>query len=229
MTCVPFIFPFYSRKHALIINLIANLITSHIANYLQAEREIQTCQVEFDRQVEVTRVLMEGLGAAHNKHVELLGKYVESQISYYNKCQSIITDLQQDLSSSLPLTSTGNKQFYVKSVDVVAPGDSSSPTVVNNGATNQVTSSTNGQSSSAKDSQSGQQEKLITDLEDIKVMKARVVCDFNPTKSDEMAVSTAEILSVTRLPSDPDWMLCVKDSDAKKRGKVPLAYLEILN
>ena len=38
--------------------------------------------------------------------------------------------------------------------------------------------------------------KLITDKEDIKVMKAGVVCDLNPTKIDEMAVSTGEILSV---------------------------------
>lgn len=179
--------------------------------------------MEFDRQVEVTRVMMEGLGAAHNKHVELLGKYVECQIAYYNKCQSIITDLQQDLSSSLPLTSTGNKQFYVKSVDVVAPGQN----VVKNG----TSESTNVQTLSG--GKGGQQLRtsdanLITDMEDIKVMKARVVCDFNPTKSDEMAVSTGEILSVTKLPADPDWMLCVKDSDANKRGKVPLAYLEIL-
>ena len=56
---------------------------------------------------------MDGLGAAHNnllnKDIELLGKYVECQISYYNKCQSIIGDLQQDLLTSLPFTSTGNK------------------------------------------------------------------------------------------------------------------------
>ena len=171
--------------------------------------------------MEVTRVLMEGLGAAHNKHVELLGKYVKCQISYYNKCQSIIVDLQQDLLTSLSLTSTGNKQFYVKSIDAVAPGES----VMKNGTADGK--SVPGQ---AKDEQQLRRShpKLITDIEDIKVMKARVVCDFNPTKIDEIAVSTGEILSVTKLPSDPDGMLCVKDSDTNKRGKVPLAYLEIL-
>lgn len=180
--------------------------------------------MEFDRQVEVTRVMMEGLGAAHNKHVELLGKFVECQIAHYNRCQSIITDLQKDLSSSLPLTSTGNKQFYVKSVDVVAPGGD---TIVKNGSVEAKPIVDQNQSNVQPQLRTGDP-NLITDIEDIKVMKARVVCDFNPTKLDEMAVATGEILSVTKLPSDPDWMLCVKDSDANKRGKVPLAYLEIL-
>lgn len=31
----------------------------------QAEKEIADAQVEFDRQTEVTRVLMEGMGSAH--------------------------------------------------------------------------------------------------------------------------------------------------------------------
>ena len=199
--------------------------------------------MDFDRQVEVTRVLMEGLGAAHNKHVELLGKYVECQIAYYNKCQTIMAELQSDLSSSLPLTSTGSKPFYVKSVDVVAPASpsgSSSGTnkvltaektsskvgekdqsVVKNGGTNELRNGTQLRDVSLSPKNS---------MDEIKVMKARVVCDFSPTKSDELAVSTGEVLSVTKLPSDdPDWMLCVKDSDASKQGKVPLAYLEILS
>ena len=72
--------------------------------------------------------------------------------------------------------------------------------------------------------------------------KARVLMDFDAKDSGEMTVRTNEILIVSKLDTDPEWMMCQRinqlSSDAKNGaasvdkvyvGKVPLAYLELLN
>ncbi|CAH1098773.1 unnamed protein product [Psylliodes chrysocephalus] len=70
-----------------------------------AERELRIAQSEFDRQAEITKLLLEGVSSSHAAHLRYLHEFVETQARYYSQCTTIMTDLQRELaslSSSLP-------------------------------------------------------------------------------------------------------------------------------
>lgn len=64
---------------------------------LKAERDLRVAQSEFDRQVEVTRLLLEGLSSTQVNHLRYLHAFVESQVKYYAQCNRVMQDLQKDL------------------------------------------------------------------------------------------------------------------------------------
>lgn len=40
-------------------------LTNTVANIFQAEKEVELCQAEFDKQAEITRLLLEGISTTH--------------------------------------------------------------------------------------------------------------------------------------------------------------------
>ncbi|KAK6622746.1 hypothetical protein RUM43_008589 [Polyplax serrata] len=76
----------------------------------QAERELRVAQSEFDRQAEITKLLLEGVHSSHTSHLRCLHEFVESQVQYYAKCHQIMQDLQNDL-ASLSLVTTGASPY----------------------------------------------------------------------------------------------------------------------
>ncbi|KFM77626.1 Endophilin-B1, partial [Stegodyphus mimosarum] len=60
-----------------------------------AETELRISQAEFDRQAEITRLLLEGISSAHANHLRCLNDFVEAQAAYYNQCQQFMVDLQK--------------------------------------------------------------------------------------------------------------------------------------
>ena len=48
----------------------------------QAENELRLSQVEFDRQAEITKLLMEGLSQSQTNHVRHLKAFVAAQVEY---------------------------------------------------------------------------------------------------------------------------------------------------
>jgi len=62
-----------------------------------AERDLRVAQSEFDRQAEVTRLLLEGISTSQASHLRHLHAYIESQVRYYNQCNKIMNDLQREL------------------------------------------------------------------------------------------------------------------------------------
>ncbi|CAG9771215.1 unnamed protein product [Ceutorhynchus assimilis] len=72
----------------------------------QAERDLRIAQSEFDRQTEITKLLLEGLSSSHAAHLRCLYEFVETQARFYSQCTTIMTDLQRELSSVASSTTT---------------------------------------------------------------------------------------------------------------------------
>ncbi|XP_030761107.1 endophilin-B1 isoform X4 [Sitophilus oryzae] len=64
-----------------------------------AERDLRIAQSEFDRQTEITKLLLEGLSSSHAAHLRCLYEFVETQARFYSQCTTIMTDLQRELNS----------------------------------------------------------------------------------------------------------------------------------
>ncbi|KAG5890388.1 hypothetical protein JTB14_029752 [Gonioctena quinquepunctata] len=64
-----------------------------------AERDLRIAQSEFDRQAEITKLLLEGVSSSHAAHLRYLYEFVETQARYYSQCTTIMTDLQRELAS----------------------------------------------------------------------------------------------------------------------------------
>uniref|UniRef100_T1JPH5 Uncharacterized protein n=1 Tax=Strigamia maritima TaxID=126957 RepID=T1JPH5_STRMM len=66
----------------------------------QAERELRLAQSEFDRQAEITKLLLEGITSTHGHHLRCLNEFVEAQLQYYAQSHQYMMDLQRELSSA---------------------------------------------------------------------------------------------------------------------------------
>ncbi|XP_062560545.1 endophilin-B1 isoform X3 [Armigeres subalbatus] len=69
-----------------------------------AERDLRVAQSEFDRQAEITKLLLEGISTTQATHLRHLHAFVESQVRYYGQCNKIMNDLQRELVSMRPPT-----------------------------------------------------------------------------------------------------------------------------
>lgn len=61
------------------------------------EAELRVVQVEFDRQVEVTKLLLEGVTSAHATHLRCLQEFTEAESNYYAKCHQHMKDIHAQL------------------------------------------------------------------------------------------------------------------------------------
>ncbi|CAH2316317.1 endophilin-B2 isoform X2 [Pelobates cultripes] len=72
----------------------------------KAELELRVAQTEFDRQAEVTRLLLEGISSTHVNHLRCLHEFVEAQATYFAQCYQYMVDLQNQLGSNPPPPAT---------------------------------------------------------------------------------------------------------------------------
>ncbi|CAI4224086.1 unnamed protein product [Auanema sp. JU1783] len=70
----------------------------------QAEADLRVAQAEFDKQAEITKLLLEGIQTAHNNQLKCLRDFVEAQMSFHAQCHQMMSDLQRDLSGDLSNT-----------------------------------------------------------------------------------------------------------------------------
>jgi len=63
----------------------------------QAEVEQRQAQSEYDRQYEITKLLLEGVTTDHGNHLSTLQSFVEAMGQYHTQCQQYITELKTDL------------------------------------------------------------------------------------------------------------------------------------
>jgi len=91
----------------------------------QAENELRLSQSEFDRQVEITRLLMEGLSQTQTNHLRHLTAYVDSQVQYYAQAHQVMQELHRELSSfspsPTPLTQTPKRGQVLLDYDSESP------------------------------------------------------------------------------------------------------------
>ncbi|XP_064458217.1 endophilin-B1-like isoform X2 [Ornithodoros turicata] len=161
----------------------------------QADKDVRMCQAEFDRQAEITRLLLEGISSTHANHLQCLSDFVDAQMTYYAQCQQYMADLQKELagmSIAVGGGSGGNSSAFQSMFSPSSPtgGDIITPATSNR-------------------------------------KKARVLYDYDAHDNSELSLIADEVITITQSDTpDADWMIGER---GLQRGKVPVAYLEILN
>ncbi|XP_064027316.1 endophilin-B2 isoform X5 [Pogoniulus pusillus] len=187
-----------------------------------AEQELRLAQTEFDRQAEVTRLLLEGISSTHVNHLRCLHEFVEAQTSYYAQCHQYMLELQQQLGrfsgtfvgnaeSTSPLPATASPPAGAAAPLPAVPTIPVVPTIA--GMPSTVAESVLNPSE-VKPPASG-------------TRRARVLYDYEAADSSELALLADELLTVYSLPGmDPDWLIGERGN---QKGKVPVTYLELLS
>uniref|UniRef100_A0A2K6BPT9 Endophilin-B2 n=1 Tax=Macaca nemestrina TaxID=9545 RepID=A0A2K6BPT9_MACNE len=179
-----------------------------------AEQELRVAQTEFDRQAEVTRLLLEGISSTHVNHLRCLHEFVKSQTTYYAQCYRHMLDLQKQL-GRFPGTFVGTTE------PASPPLSSTSPTTA--AATMPVVPSV------ASLAPPGEASLCLEEVAPPAsgTRKARVLYDYEAADSSELALLADELITVYSLPGmDPDWLIGERGN---KKGKVPVTYLELLS
>ncbi|XP_072918721.1 endophilin-B1-like isoform X4 [Hemitrygon akajei] len=173
----------------------------------KAEQDVRIAQSEFDRQAEITRLLLEGIGSTHTHHLRCLNDYVDAQVTYYAQCYQYMVDLQKQLGSFPTVFSSNNNQTTSASAmpNTVPPLSASSVplSTLNNPITTDYKLSSSG------------------------TRKARVLYDYDAADSSELSLLADEVITVYSQPGmDSDWLMSERGN---QKGKVPITYLELLN
>ncbi|XP_073704453.1 endophilin-B1b isoform X2 [Garra rufa] len=174
----------------------------------QAETELRIAQSEFDRQAEITRLLLEGISSTHAHHLRCLNDFVDAQASYYAQCYQYMVNLQKQL-GSFPSTFSNNNQ----------PASSSSASI--SVPTAQPVASLPAPPPS-------QASPALNELRSTSgTRKARVLYDYDAASSSELSLLADEVITVSSVPGmDSDWLMGQRGN---QKGKVPITYLELLN
>ncbi|XP_071621867.1 endophilin-B2 isoform X1 [Heliangelus exortis] len=193
----------------------------------KAEHELRLTQTEFDRQAEVTRLLLEGISSTHVNHLRCLHEFVESQTNYYAQCYQYMLDLQKQLGSSKGEIFSGT---FIGSPDSTAsPAAATSPPAVSAATvptvpTIPVVPTVVGVPNTLAEG--------VLNPNEVKppasgTRKARVLYDYEAADSTELALLADEMITVYSLPGmDPDWLIGERGN---QKGKVPVTYLELLS
>uniref|UniRef100_A0A8C6NTS4 Endophilin-B1 n=1 Tax=Nothobranchius furzeri TaxID=105023 RepID=A0A8C6NTS4_NOTFU len=189
------------KAQGLRVQWVAGSNPDSISVSCYAEQDLRLAQTEFDRQAEVTRLLLEGISSTHINHLRCLHEFVEAQAAYYKHCHLHMQELQRDL-GRLP------DAFALNSLhSVVTPGsaaeDIGSPLEAEPLKIEEVQAPATG------------------------TRKAKVLYDYDAADSSELSLLADELITVYTVPGmDSDWLVGERGN---QKGKVPVTYLELLS
>ncbi|XP_042318348.1 endophilin-B1 isoform X3 [Sceloporus undulatus] len=180
----------------------------------KSEQEVRIAQSEFDRQAEITRLLLEGISSTHAHHLRCLNDFVEAQMTYYAQCYQYMLDLQKQL-GSFPSTFLANNN---QSTTTCIPSSSNTTAAASSAS---VTASLSSLSNVAATTSFGELKTSSGSR------KARVLYDYDAANSTELSLLADEVITVYSIPGmDSDWLMGERGN---QKGKVPITYLELLN
>uniref|UniRef100_A0A8C2KVV7 Endophilin-B1 n=1 Tax=Cyprinus carpio TaxID=7962 RepID=A0A8C2KVV7_CYPCA len=184
----------------------ARALVSYYCFY--AEQDLKMTQSEFDRQAEITRLLLEGINSTHAHHLHCLNDFVEAQMTYYAQCYQYMVDLQKQLGNFPSAFSSNNNQSTASGAASI-----SVPILPLSGPLPANTANAS----------SG-----FTELQNFSgSRKARVLYDYDAAGSNELSLLADEVIMVSSVPGmDSDWLMGERGN---QKGKVPITYLELLN
>uniref|UniRef100_A0A8D0DV97 Endophilin-B1 n=1 Tax=Salvator merianae TaxID=96440 RepID=A0A8D0DV97_SALMN len=179
----------------------------------KSEQEVRIAQSEFDRQAEITRLLLEGISSTHAHHLRCLNDFVEAQMTYYAQCYQYMLDLQKQL-GSFPSTFLANNN---QSSSTCVPSSSATTATPSSASvTASLSSISNAAATSSFEVKSSSGNR-----------KARVLYDYDAANSTELSLLADEIITVYSIAGmDSDWLMGERGN---QKGKVPITYLELLN
>uniref|UniRef100_A0A673FUW9 Endophilin-B1 n=1 Tax=Sinocyclocheilus rhinocerous TaxID=307959 RepID=A0A673FUW9_9TELE len=176
--------------------------------WLKAETELRIAQSEFDRQAEITRLLLEGISSTHAHHLRCLNDFVDAQAAYYAQCYRYMVNLQKQLGSFPSTFSNNNQQAGSSSASISVP--------------------TAQPAASLPVPPPSQASPALNELRSTSgTRKARVLYDYDAASSSELSLLADEVITVSSVPGmDTDWLMGQRGN---QKGKVPFTYLELLN
>uniref|UniRef100_A0AAQ5WZM3 SH3-domain GRB2-like endophilin B2b n=1 Tax=Amphiprion ocellaris TaxID=80972 RepID=A0AAQ5WZM3_AMPOC len=187
-----------------------------------AEHELRVAQTEFDRQAEVTRLLLEGISSTHLNHLRCLQDFAEAQATYYAQCHHYMQDLQRELNrySCQNIITKYIGLLVITSSAAVCPNPVSSTFLSGPTSPGATVSSSSGQRPSTLTMEQ-------TQLPVTGTRKAKVLYDYDAHDSSELSLLADELITVHTVPGmDPDWLIGERGNE---KGKVPVTYLELLS
>jgi len=187
-----------------------------------AEQDLKIAEEKFNKQVEITKLLLEAISSAQTNHVRCLSEFVDSQIKYYTDCHKQMIELQYQLAQ---LSTRPNSN---------ANQSTNNATKLNGRATNEQLC--NGRLKLTKqpintlfkvnDLVSPSDEQL-GDLPANK-KRARVLNDYTAEDSSQMNLTMNEIIIVNLdYTEDSDFLLAERGLEKDKLA--PISHLEIMN
>ncbi|XP_048874797.1 endophilin-B2b isoform X2 [Brienomyrus brachyistius] len=193
-----------TRPRNFVLSASASALWSEEVN--KAEQELRVAQTEFDRQAEVTRLLLEAISSTHVNHLRCLHEFVEAQTTYYAQCHQHMQELQRELARSsgdaFPNTFAMSPSRSAGVPAQLAPPPGASPT------------------------------HKALEVEEVQApaagtRKAKVLYDYDAADTSELSLLADELITVYTLPGmDPDWLIGERGN---QKGKVPVTYLELLS
>uniref|UniRef100_A0A8C2WBT5 Endophilin-B1 n=1 Tax=Cyclopterus lumpus TaxID=8103 RepID=A0A8C2WBT5_CYCLU len=192
-------------KKAKVAEAKAGVSPGHVSPILfllfQAEHELRVAQTEFDRQAEVTRLLLEGISSTHVNHLRCLHEFVEAQAAYHKQCHFHMQELQKEL-GRLPNAFALNATHTIATTGSATEG-LSSPVETDTLKIEEVQAPATG------------------------TRKAKVLYDYDAADSSELSLLADELITVYTVPGmDSDWLIGERGN---QKGKVPVTYLELLS
>uniref|UniRef100_A0A8C7TZ84 Endophilin-B2 n=1 Tax=Oncorhynchus mykiss TaxID=8022 RepID=A0A8C7TZ84_ONCMY len=178
-----------------------------------AAHELRVAQTEFDRQAEVTRLLLEGISSTHVNHLRCLHEFVEAQTAYYKQCYLHMQDLQKELGSSngdvFPNAFSGNPGLSMASGGSSPQGNATLPQ----------------DTASAVETDTLKIEEVQAPATGTR--KAKVLYDYDAADTSELSLLADELITVYTVPGmDSDWLVGERGN---QKGRVPVTYLELLS
>ncbi|XP_059122362.1 endophilin-B1 isoform X2 [Peromyscus eremicus] len=151
-----------------------------------SEQELRITQSEFDRQAEITRLLLEGISSTHAHHLRCLNDFVEAQMTYYAQCYQYMLDLQKQL-GSFPSNYLSNNNQTSGTPVPSALSNVIGPSAMASTGSLVITSPSN-----------------LNDLKESSgSRKARVLYDYDAANSTELSLLADEMPKRVRLSTRP--------------------------
>ncbi|XP_059167177.1 endophilin-B1-like isoform X2 [Physella acuta] len=163
----------------------------------KAETDLRIAQSEFDRQAEITRILLDGINSTHAHHLRCLNEFIEAQMTFFAQCQQYMVDLQRQLGGySVGGGSSSNNN--ISSGTLPAPLHPSAPPSI------EVTAPT-----------------------PTEKRQAKALYDYDAADSSELSLLADELIMVYKVQGlDPDWLMAERGSQRGKVPVTYLKVLE---
>ncbi|XP_037775790.1 endophilin-B1-like isoform X1 [Penaeus monodon] len=172
----------------------------------QAEADLRKAQADFDRQAEITKLLLEGVRSSQAAHLRHLNELVEAQVRYYEESHKVMIELQKEMASLSLIPDATVGSAVVPPTTTTATSNASAPTLTSSGTTVGV----DGEAKSVDEGGPWR--------------RAKVVCDYDATSKDEMSLMMNEVVMYSSKDGElADFVMAKRGTQT---GRVPSAYLE---
>ncbi|XP_039480850.1 endophilin-B1 isoform X2 [Drosophila santomea] len=179
-----------------------------------AERDLRVAQAEFDRQSEITQLLLDGISTSQASHLRHLHAFIQTQVRYYKQCGDVMEQLQRELAN------LGGPTPYIP-LDVNEA--SASKSNISSGAAARGPGNNHSANMVAPGHKPNQPMHVSTD----QMQRARVLCSYDAKDHTELNLSANEVIFVTECsPVNEDYMY---GKQGLMKGLVPRAFVEMLD